>query len=60
MMRYGSEWRRLFEAKAGDPGRTAVDNRLFLEVVVWIARVRAPWRDLALPFGIWNSVFKRF
>ena len=35
-------------------------NRLFLEGVLWIARVGAPWRDLPETFGNWHSVFQRF
>lgn len=27
--------------KAGDPGRTGADNRLFMEAVLWIARAGA-------------------
>ena len=58
-----SQWERvapLPPGKAGDPGRTAADNRRFLEAVLWIARVGAPWRDLPDPLGNWNSAFKRF
>ena len=57
------QWERiapLLPGKAGDPGRTAVDNRRFLEAVLWIVRVGAPWRDLPAHFGPWNSVFQRF
>ncbi len=58
-----SQWAKvapLLPGKAGDPGRTAADNRLFLEGVLWITRTGAPWRDLPDAFGLWNSVFKRF
>ncbi len=58
-----AQWERiapLLPGKKGDPGRTAADNRLFLEAVFWIARTGAPWRDLHKEFGCWNSVFQRF
>jgi transposase len=57
------QWERiapLLPGKPGDPGRSAADNRLFLEAVLWIVRVGAPWRDLPAGFGNWNSVFQRF
>jgi transposase len=57
------QWERiapLLPGKPGDPGRSAADNRLFLEAVLWIVRVGAPWRDLPTGFGNWNSVFQRF
>jgi transposase len=57
------QWERvapLLPGKAGDPGRTGSDNRLFLEAVLWMVRTGAPWRDLPKAFGFWNSVFRRF
>ena len=50
----------LLPGKAGDPGVTAKDNRLFVNAVLWIAKTGAPWRDLPGRFGHWNSVWKRF
>ena len=50
----------LLPGKSGDPGRSAVDNRLFVEAVLWIVRTGAPWRDLPRCFGSWNSTFRRF
>ena len=57
------QWERvapLLPGKAGDPGRSGTDNRLFLEAVLWMVRTGAPWRDLPEAFGSWNSVFRRF
>lgn len=57
------QWERIFHllpGKPGDCGRTAADNRLFVEAVLWIARSGAPWRDLPEDFGPWNSVYRRF
>lgn len=50
----------LLPGKASDPGRTAADNRLFVEAVLWIGRTGSPWRDLPPQFGPWNSVYQRF
>src|ERR1700691_2739271 len=57
------QWDRikdLLPGKAGDPGVTAKDNRLFIDAVLWIAKTRAPWRDLPERFGNFNSVWRRF
>jgi len=50
----------LLQGKHGDRGRTGADNRLFVEAVLWMARTGAPWRDLPIAFGPWNTAFRRF
>ena len=63
MMLRDDQWARIEElvpGKVGDRGRTGVDNRLFVEAVLWIAKTGSPWRDLPTEFGPWNSVYVRF
>ena len=57
------QWERIshmLPGKPTDPGRTAVDNRQFVEAVLWVLRTGSPWRDLPERFGCWNSVYRRF
>lgn len=57
------DWERikdLLPGRAGQPGVTAKDNRLFVDAVLWLGKTGAPWRDLPERFGNWNSVWKRF
>ena len=56
-------WERispLLPGKKSDPGRTAEDNRRFINAVLWIARSGAAWRDLPERYGRWGTVFQRF
>ena len=45
--------------KAGDASRTAGDNRLLLNAVLWIARHGAAWRTLPARFGKADTQRKR-
>lgn len=49
----------LLPGKISDLGRTAANNRQFVEAVLWIARTGSPWRDLPPQFGPWNSAYQR-
>ncbi|ASW03984.1 MULTISPECIES: IS5 family transposase [Burkholderiaceae] len=56
-------WARIesvLPGKEGDPGRTAADNRWFVEAVLWIGRTGCPWRDLPKALGRWHTVYVRF
>lgn len=58
-----AQWRRmsaLLPGKKGDPGRSAVDNRLFVNACLWVLRSGAHWHDLPERYGKWKSVHKRF
>jgi putative transposase len=58
-----ANWERmapLIIGRSDQRGSTGHNNRMFVEGVLWIVRTGAPWRDLPLEFGEWNSVFRRF
>jgi transposase len=53
------QWQRieaLLPGKPGDPGRTAADNRLFVNGVLWVLRSGARWHDLPERYGKWKTV----
>ena len=55
-------WEKLspqLAGKAGDVGRTAADNRLFLNAVLWVMRHGGTWRVLPARFGKHDTVRKR-
>jgi transposase len=57
------QWARiadLLPGKKSDPGRTAKDNRLFVNGVLWVLRSGAQWDELPERYGKWKSVHKRF
>lgn len=56
------QWGRigpLLPGKPGGRGRSGVDNRLFIDAVLWLARGASPWRDLPPELGHWKSVYTR-
>ena len=57
------QWKKIkhmLPGQAGNPGKTALDNRKFISAVMWVARNSAPWRALPEKYGNWNSVHRRF
>src|SRR5258708_11136306 len=57
------QWLRiepLLPGKAGDPGRSGTDNRLFVNGCLWVLRSGAHWCDLPERYGQWKTVHKRF
>lgn len=58
-----AQWERIYEllpGKASDPGRTAEDNRRFMNAVLWVLRSGAHWHDLPERYGNWKTVHTRF
>ncbi len=65
MRRYAlrdDQWERicaLLPGREGYVGATAVDNRLFIEAVLYRYRAGIAWRDLPERFGDWKNVHRR-
>jgi transposase len=57
------QWAKIADVIHAGPrgrGRPALDDRNFVEAVLWFHRAGAPWRDLPSEFGPWKTVFNRF
>ena len=57
------QWTRikdLLPGKRRDPGRTARNNRNFVNGVLWVLRSGARWSDLPERYGKYKTVHKRF
>jgi len=46
--------------RKGAWGGVAQDNRRFINAVLWILRIGAPWRDLPSDYGDWKNTHRRF
>jgi transposase len=58
-----AQWSRIQDLLPGrteSVGRTAVDNRTFVNGVLWVLRSGARWSDLPEHYGQYKSVHKRF
>jgi len=55
-----AEIESLLPGKKADPGRTASDNRLFVNAVIYVLKTGIPWADLPGRFGKHDTVRKRF
>ncbi len=55
------QWSTIEELIPKGMGRPpVVEDRVFVNAVVWIAKTGAPWRDLPDRFGSWKTVYNRF
>ena len=50
----------LLPGRRGSWGGVAIDNRRFINAIIWILRTGAPWRDLPPSYGNWKNTHKRF
>ncbi len=50
----------LLPGRVGHVGGTAVDNRLFVEAVLYRYRAGVTWRDLPERFGSWKNGHRRW
>ena len=57
------QWDRIKDSlpgKPGDRGKSGVDNRRFVEGVIWLGKNGAKWRSIPQAYGKWSGIHKRF
>jgi putative transposase len=57
------QWEKIKDVLPGrveSVGRTALDNRVFVNGVLWVLRSGAHWHDLPERYGKYKSLHKRF
>jgi len=57
------QWDRIKDSlpgRAGLAGATALDNRTFVDALLYRYRTGIPWRDLPAELGGWKNVHRRF
>ncbi len=50
----------LLPGRRGSWGGVAIDNRRFINAIIWILRTGAQWRDLPPSYGDWKNTHRRF
>jgi Putative transposase of IS4/5 family (DUF4096) len=53
-------WQQLRPLLPPQTGRPAVDHRLVVEAMLWVARSGSSWRELPERFGPWSTVSSRY
>ncbi len=57
------QWQRveaLLPPQHDTGGRPAKPHRPIVEAMIWVLRTGAPWRDVPVAYGPWQSVYTRF
>jgi hypothetical protein len=52
--------RPLLPSQKPQTGRPAIDHRLMVEGMLWVARTGSSWRELPERFGPWSTVSSRY
>ena len=55
-----SQWERMVVHLPPVLGRPGVNDRLFIDGVLWIAKTGSAWRDMPAHLGAWAQVYQRF
>lgn len=52
--------RTVYLPKEKTMGRPGMDERLFLDALIFIVREGCSWRSIPAAYGKWNSIYKEF